>query len=574
MRNLSFSLLFVCALCYGISPAQNQRTIDSLSIVLLNIDNDKSEIEIHLSLSDLLLNIHTDESFEHANKAYLIAKKNNHTKSIAICLNKMAKINLRQLKLKPALNNASSSLEIAEENNHAEEKIESMLTIGFVYNTLGEFDRSSAYFIDCLQQSEGINNDILISKSFTGIGYTYFLQHNYDKAMEYYLKSLSKAREAKYASGISISLNNIAAVYGRLDKPEKLLPYLKKSIDINKSEGNQQHLATNYSNLAAYYFGKGKNDSSFYYLGKALHIAESIQNPEMISHVNYSIAYQLFLKGNYQESLKKVLLALDFSQQYELKNRIYSSAVLLDSIYKKTGDYKQAYHYKTIASKIKDRLDLDDNITELSKLELIYELDKKEREQAARQNLIELAYLLGSIILMLALGFVLLLLKRNQLKAKAASLQKQNLENELEFKNKELTSNVISLMKKNEMLNKFSTQLLEIRNNVLKDETKASIYKISKELKQSIESEIWVEFEARFKEVHSEFYRKLMMTYPNLSPNEQRLSAFLRLNMSTKEISGLTGQSISAIEMGRFRLRKKLNISGSDENLITFLSHI
>jgi hypothetical protein len=44
--------------------------------------------------------------------------------------------------------------------------------------------------------------------------------------------------------------------------------------------------------------------------------------------------------------------------------------------------------------------------------------------------------------------------------------------------------------------------------------------------------------------------------------------------MSTKDISELTGQSINAIEMGRFRLRKKLHISGTDENLITFLSQI
>jgi hypothetical protein len=127
-------------------------------------------------------------------------------------------------------------------------------------------------------------------------------------------------------------------------------------------------------------------------------------------------------------------------------------------------------------------------------------------------------------------------------------------------------------MKKNEMLSDFSVRLIQVEKEAEKDETKTAIRKISKELKNSVETEIWEEFELRFKEVHTEFYHKLMHDYPNLTPNEQRLSAFLRLNMSTKEISELTGQSISAIEMARFRLRKKLNISGTDENLITFLS--
>ena len=62
--------------------------------------------------------------------------------------------------------------------------------------------------------------------------------------------------------------------------------------------------------------------------------------------------------------------------------------------------------------------------------------------------------------------------------------------------------------------------------------------------------------------------------FPDLSPSEQRLCAFLRLNMSTKEISELTGQRISSLETARYRLRKKLGITNSHINLITFLNNI
>jgi DNA-binding CsgD family transcriptional regulator len=73
--------------------------------------------------------------------------------------------------------------------------------------------------------------------------------------------------------------------------------------------------------------------------------------------------------------------------------------------------------------------------------------------------------------------------------------------------------------------------------------------------------------------VHNDFYDKLNEKFPNLSANEKRLCAFLRLNMSTKEISAITYQSINSITVARSRLRKKLELD-SDENLISFLESI
>ncbi|NLO49679.1 MAG: hypothetical protein GX103_00750, partial [Bacteroidales bacterium] len=82
--------------------------------------------------------------------------------------------------------------------------------------------------------------------------------------------------------------------------------------------------------------------------------------------------------------------------------------------------------------------------------------------------------------------------------------------------------------------------------------------------------DVWTEFEVRCQQVHNDFYTKLNERFPNLSANEKRLSAFLRLNMSTKEISAITYQSPNSITVARSRLRKKLGLD-TDENLISFL---
>lgn len=83
----------------------------------------------------------------------------------------------------------------------------------------------------------------------------------------------------------------------------------------------------------------------------------------------------------------------------------------------------------------------------------------------------------------------------------------------------------------------------------------------------------WKVIEHKFDEAFKDFDQKLLESYPKLTPNERRLCAFLRLNMTSKDIAVITFQKESSINQARYRLRKKLNIT-NDENLITFLSKV
>ena len=129
------------------------------------------------------------------------------------------------------------------------------------------------------------------------------------------------------------------------------------------------------------------------------------------------------------------------------------------------------------------------------------------------------------------------------------------------------------LLKKNEFINSVSTRLLNIKKN-LKEENKQPIQKIIFDIQASIDKEVWEEFEIRFQKVHSEFYQNLQKRFPELSPAERKLAALLRLDMSSKDISTLTGQSIKSVEVARSRLRKKLEITSQDINLVNFLLEI
>jgi hypothetical protein len=93
-------------------------------------------------------------------------------------------------------------------------------------------------------------------------------------------------------------------------------------------------------------------------------------------------------------------------------------------------------------------------------------------------------------------------------------------------------------------------------------------------LRNTKENNVWEEFELRFKNVHEEFYYNLQQCYPDLTTFERRLCAFLRLNMTSKEISAITAQNPKSIDVARARLRKKIGITNEGIGLVEFLNTI
>jgi DNA-binding CsgD family transcriptional regulator len=124
------------------------------------------------------------------------------------------------------------------------------------------------------------------------------------------------------------------------------------------------------------------------------------------------------------------------------------------------------------------------------------------------------------------------------------------------------------------MLSEITKKIIRIKKESEHDETKSALKKVINELQKSTDDEILKEFSLRFKEVHKDFYDHLLLKYPGLTPSELKLCAFLRLNMTTKEIAELTGQQINTLENARYRLRQKLGITSSDISLVTFLSQV
>jgi len=153
-------------------------------------------------------------------------------------------------------------------------------------------------------------------------------------------------------------------------------------------------------------------------------------------------------------------------------------------------------------------------------------------------------------------------------------LQTEKLQAELASKNRELANSAMTLVYKNELLQNLSGEILKLKDENGKKLADEQVRRIQKVINDGMNDERdWHLFENSFNEAHESFFKKLKIGHPDLVPNDLKLCAYLRMNMSSKEMSSLLNITLRGVEIRRYRLRKKLNVP-HDKNLTEFLMEL
>lgn len=152
-------------------------------------------------------------------------------------------------------------------------------------------------------------------------------------------------------------------------------------------------------------------------------------------------------------------------------------------------------------------------------------------------------------------------------------IRNEQLEKDIIRKSEELANSTMALIKKNELLVEIKKETNSLPNEIGNRSLRE--HSIYKKILHLVESNIsteqdWQIFEANFNEVHQEFLEKLLEKYPNLTPSDLKLAAYLRMNLSTKEIAQLFNITNRSVELKRYRLRKKLHLD-TEVNLGEFM---
>lgn len=553
LHRLLFIVLWINIVCTGVL-AQDQHLLDSLKYQLEVAADDAAEVQTLIAVSNEYATHDLSMGLRYAERSLDVARETNDNSLIADALINMGYICFQHGLLELAVSHYYEYLNLKESMDDREGALRGMINIAAVKLMMQDFEGARDDLLDVLDMLDELDAlkieadtvpRIVLPTIYNNLGVAYENLEKTEEAIDYYMRGASLARRLPgQLDALARLLNNLGKLYGEEGRTQEALVAMNEALEIRMAEGNRQGEASSYRNLALFHFDRDNHQLALEYTYKGLEIAERLGGLQLLTNFS-GLLYEHFDKYNQPDS------ALKYHKQLkEYTERMNSEEV------------RQEITRMEITAQFQER-------------ELLREMEQKRKEQ-------RLMYGGGFVLLIAVIMGLLFFLAQSrarrlrlantniQLKSDKNQLEREKLENELEVKNKELTTNVMYQIRKNELINEITKKLLAYSHSLNRNQQEL-MTGIIRDLEKTQDETVWEEFEVRFHQVHNDFYEKLHEINPDLSLNERRLCAFLRLNMTTKEISSITGQSLRSIEVARTRLRKKLHLTNSDIGIADFL---
>ncbi len=578
-------LLFVLLLIINYSFANPASRLDSLLKVLQNQDEGADKTETYFKITSLLIKTNVDSAKYYADKGMFYAFKNGRKDYAGKFYSALGDIYVVKNDLFKALDSYLNAIDLYKTVNDYVGMSKVYLVIGNIYATQGNFSPAIENYHKGLDIADSLGLDDLLPHFYNNIGELHLFFENYENAIDNYKQALDIYTKKNDLTGEARILSNICKALIMTGDVEVAENYLNKAHEIYDSTSNTFGLQSVFVTKGDIERMRGNYEKALVNYYKSLKHLQKLGSDyfgpksSLYAELYNNLGFCHMKLNNYSKAKEYLLKAYDISEKTGLHETLTKCSQNLSELYEALNKPYLALEYYKKFKMFSDSISREQNLKKITQLEMQNKFDKllkekeveelKYRAKQRRKEMLYLVIIVGVVALLVVLG---LLFNTQRLKRKNLALEKEKLKSDLDYKNKELTTNVLYLLKKNEFIINISNQLKNSRYS-FKPENRKIIDGLIHDMEQSTSKDIWKEFELRFQEVHSDFYNKLAKKFPDLSPNELKLCAFLRLNMSTKEISSITFQSYNSIIMARHRLRKKLGIQ-SNENLIAFLRQL
>ena len=466
---------------------------------------------------------------------------------------------------------------------------------------LGAYQRAQRAVENALEH-DGNSLELTLARAdiAMNIGLLHFNLRDLDKSIPHYSEALRILDGAAESDSTALAsrkvrlFNNMAAVYVRRSDFAAALPYFQQALHMNSPLKDARNAGSLNNNIGICLMELGDHAQANEYFLKSLAMRKEMEDERGQAQVLNNL-------GKNQVNFGRFAAARDhFEQALAIGERIGSAEAMVISleslslVYDTLREHEAALEAHRAFKTLNDSLYNADSRLTIARLEEEFRRDK-EREmfrvegarkdaENARQRIWNFA-LAGALFFLALTAFLVFKVLRQRVRTGRLEQEKLRLEREkleveqaalqesLAAKDRELTANALFLLKRNELIGHIAERLLKAKPT-FRQENQQVVQEIVRDLQGSHDEHNWKEFEAHFTRVHSSFYSTLQERFPELSPNERKLCAFLRLNMSTKDISAITQQTVNSITVARSRLRKKLGIEGEETNLVDFLQSI
>lgn len=461
---------------------------------------------------------------------------------------------------------------------------------------LGNFDLSIKNLYDA-QRYINPANKRQTAQLYSLMGRVYSKLGDYNKGIELNDKATSIFKSLGGSASVAGCYNERGVMHYLLDEFVVAEKFLQRALTINRAQRNLKEIATNLNNLCLY---QGDTEKKLSLIQEAIAINKNLDAQWSLGENYNNMGKQYYFGEQYSKALEALQKAYEYAHNIGAKELICDNYEYSSWVYAAIGDYKQAY------TRLSQMYALSKELQSSNKLRNIeqeisykrYQDQKYATEMQEQTYKIELLkrnlWFLGSV-LVLGLAFSIFLYKwykrrkglqliearyqlelsqreLSELKLHQQELELQNIQNALDSSQQEVTSFAVFLRSRNELLDKIREMIKEgykMDNQALIPHLKkVNAYISQYQSGDKTNNALLLNIEDKSKE----FIERLTKEHPNLTQGEKYLATMLRVNLSTKEISMISGNSPKTINMNRYRLRKALNLP-TEKDLVEYLQN-
>ena len=479
----------------------------------------------------------------------------------------------------------SQALLLAENTEHPSYKAESNYSLGRSYKILGTYDKAQEHFFEALTISEKNNFQVIQAKSLLEIAVIFSDFDHLDKALKYLEEGYDISEKLNSPKLIEQMYINLGLVYSKKSDHQKALEFYFLGLDNNEGKGNKRNYAALLNNIGIVYNETRNYPKAKEYFDQAFGQYSELNIPWGLSEVQNNLGELNINLGNFTIAKDYLEEANQIARGINADILLQDNYKLLSKLYELTADHEKSLHYHKLAQVKNEILMSNELQSNIAKVGTDYEVKKRENkirvlEKEKKESRTKIIGIIIIFSLIIIIGIILYLKQKNNtidakqkqvnqeqlLIAKIGNieLEKKNIEDELKYKNNELTNFALHIVQKNDILQDINLALKKIRTS-LNGRGSESIKKLELKIDHSLQNKEEIEkFHTNVEHVNHDFLFKLQSEFPQLTEGEAKLAALLRLNLSSKEIASIYKTSTRAIEMRRFRMRKKLNIDSND----------
>ncbi len=477
----------------------------------------------------------------------------------------------------------------------------SLQLLGNIHHFLGNYEEAQKYLLQGLDIIGKSKNRIRYADGLVYLASNYLARKMHSKALENLYEAIHIYKKAGDSLFLAQAMNNAGYIHYSQKSYDSATYYFNRAVQLSEYTQNNSILLLALNNKGSIAKDRENFREAKFFYKRALKLAKEYKDNLRIAIVQNNLGELLAAQGKLYLALNHYDSSLNIAQTIGSKSTMKESYLQKSNAWSDLGNYQKALENYKLYELMKDSLYNEAKTRKIEEMEARYEKARNEKEIAVQKSQIDIlskdlelqrirqiALFIGLIAtILLGIYFVFTLrnkMKRNRLirkqerlleeeKLKNAELQRDNYEKELAIKKNELTSHALQIVQKNELLDSLKSQITEFESHS-KTENQGDLRKLKHMINGSAQSDKeWINFNRHFDQVHQGFLTRLKSEYPVLTSNDLRLSAMMKLNLSSKEVAAILNITPESVKKARYRLRKKLGLP-EESDLHSFLMTI